>query len=226
MRRHTIMWPPTRRRSLAGFMFATIAFLAACQGGGSSDASGDGTLSGPTLSQTIEVSGSVAASSPLAPANASAVPPANAGVALTRQQLMEVAGRVRELIAAALGESPVSDEALTSRHLAPSYADMKSISSSIEVCSETAIGQPFLDYDTGRTVTTRDTDYSLMLLNNCSLPAMASKVLFDITGNPRFRDANATWQPLHSQVVREIGKIDPRAGGDYWQSLLAREYLH
>jgi len=224
------------RRARRASVFATgalgalsigAAALAAC-GGESKANSTDKPTENPVATQPSNpgvdvIPGSIV---PTAEAASPVVEPTVAvEVELSQEEIVKVSEDVKRMIVDAISQSGITDEQLTSRHLALSYGDPNSISSSINVCTSTQIGESFVDYDTGRTVTSADSDYGLMFLNNCTMPAMATKALFEITGDQRFADANEAWLPIHRGKVGEIRTVEPRAGEDYWNGIVKRAYI-
>ncbi len=150
---------------------------------------------------------------------------------LTPEQMREIASNVQQLIIDGLAESAITPLELSKNPLASNdYLSPYFISTKIQLCDLSKYGQPLeiigikqiispreIIYSVLRVVQPTDSDYASMFLQNCTQIGTASKVLYQVSGNEKFKLANESWKLVHKQIAEEVSKRDSSIKPGYWE---------
>ncbi len=209
-------------------LLAGSALVAACGGGAKSATTPEGGVGGEAAnpgggSSPIVVKTEAMPSATAVKEAPTVAPTATVEAKLTQEQMLQIAGNVKQLITSGLSETPVTAEQISGNPIASNdYLDPGFVSTAVALCDLNNYGSPFVL--SGRTVQPGDFDYASEFLINCAQPAIASKVLYKASGNEKFKQANEAWKPLHKQIVDEVRKKDPKISENFWKTTLNLYY--
>ncbi len=213
----------------------SAALIAACGG------SGRGEKSDLTPNQTSQaIAGAKAQPSTgpegvtvigeASPTVVSEAPTATVEAQLTPEQLTQAKTSVAQTITTALEQSHLTPADLNKAHDSNAHNEMldpKYLSQMMALCDPNRWGETFGPPEEPRQVPPTEGDYFSVFLTACNEVANISKVLYEATGNPDFKTANANWKPVHKQIFDEIrAKAPDKVTPSLWTNAARIYYLN
>lgn len=147
------------------------------------------------------------------------VPTIEPVVELSQEQINQLSVQIKDMLINALKTlsirpsdlSKTGDPNAQNEMLSPEY-----IAKQFSLCDIGRYGETFGPPDAPRTFSPSEKDYSAIFLGSCAKIASTSKVLYEATGDERFKRANESWEPVHKQIFDELVKKDSRVSKSWW----------